>query len=163
MWTSQMVNEKKQHVALGSRIRKILDDSAISQRELSRKLKVGPNQVSRWVLGAVAPTYTVINEILKICRKQHLTNWVLTGKGESSSLNSDTPSGAAYDSPNDNPRQGEDEMLYRLKYETLLESSLAQLMTKDNMIIELQRQLLEATADAPLKKQGGLQTRKNLG
>ena len=71
------------HSKLGDRIRKLLDDSSVSQRELARRLKVGPNQVSRWVLGTVAPTYTVLNDILKTCRKQHEAGWLLTGKATS--------------------------------------------------------------------------------
>ena len=77
-----MVNEKKQHAALGERIRTLLDEAGISQRELARKLKVGPNQVSRWVLGAVAPTYTVLSDMLKLCRQPHQGTWLLTGKGK---------------------------------------------------------------------------------
>ena len=115
-----MVNTKKQHVALGQRIREILDDTGISQRELSRKLKVGPNQVSRWVLGAVAPTYTVINDILKICRKQHLTNWVLTGEGKSdrTGQTSDVETQSILNSNN-----REDELYYRNLYEDELRSN----------------------------------------
>ena len=71
----------KPHVKLGDRIRKLLDESNISQRELARRLDVGPNQVSRWIVGGVAPTYTVLNDILKICRKFHSASWLLTGKG----------------------------------------------------------------------------------
>lgn len=70
------------HIKLGDRIRKILEDSSISQRELARRLGVGPNQVSRWILGTVAPTYTVLNDILKICRKTTEAGWLLSGKGE---------------------------------------------------------------------------------
>ena len=68
------------HEKLGDRIRKILSESSISQRELARRLHVGPNQVSRWVLGTVAPTYTVLNDILKFCRKPEQAGWLLTGK-----------------------------------------------------------------------------------
>jgi len=71
----------KPHIKLGDRIRKLLDESGITQRELARRLDVGPNQVSRWILGGVAPTYTVLNDILKICRKFHSASWLLTGKG----------------------------------------------------------------------------------
>ena len=67
------------HSKLGERIRTLLGDSGISQRELARRLDVGPNQVSRWILGGVAPTYTVLNDILKICRKKHQAGWLLTG------------------------------------------------------------------------------------
>ena len=75
------MKEKTPHHKLGDRIRKLLDDSQISQRELARKLKVGPNQVSRWVLGNVAPTYTVLNDIIKLSRQPHLSGWLLSGKG----------------------------------------------------------------------------------
>ncbi len=75
------MKEKIPHKKLGDRIRKLLDDSQISQRELARKLKVGPNQVSRWVLGNVAPTYTVLNDIIKLSRQPHLSGWLLSGKG----------------------------------------------------------------------------------
>ncbi len=68
------------HQKLGERIRTLLSDSDISQRELARRLDVGPNQVSRWILGGVAPTYTALNELLKVCRKQHQAGWLLTGK-----------------------------------------------------------------------------------
>lgn len=70
----------KPHEKLGDRIRKLLDNSNISQRELARRLDVGPNQVSRWILGGVAPTYTVLNDILKICRSPLEAGWLLTGK-----------------------------------------------------------------------------------
>jgi transcriptional regulator with XRE-family HTH domain len=79
---SRVMKEKAPHHKLGDRIRKLLDDSKISQRELARKLKVGPNQVSRWVLGNVAPTYTVLNDIIKLSRQPHLSGWLLSGKGE---------------------------------------------------------------------------------
>ena len=74
----------KPHNKLGTRIRKMLDEAGISQRELARKLNVGPNQVSRWVIGAVAPTYTVLSDILKLCRQPHQGTWLLTGREKSS-------------------------------------------------------------------------------
>ena len=76
-----MSNTDKPHAKLGDRIRRLLDDSNISQRELARRLDVGPNQVSRWILGGVAPTYTVLSDILKICRSPLEAGWLLTGKG----------------------------------------------------------------------------------
>jgi len=65
---------------LGERIRRLLEESDISQRELARRLNVGPNQVSRWVLGNVSPSYAVLNSILKVCRKPQMGQWLLTGK-----------------------------------------------------------------------------------
>ena len=110
----------KPHQALGDRLRRLIDDSGISQRELARKLKVGPNQVSRWVVGAVAPTYTVLNDILKLCRKQHEAGWLLTGKSPKIGTEKDLQSYHHEDiiSTSDNIR-GEEEDSLRELIETL--------------------------------------------
>jgi transcriptional regulator with XRE-family HTH domain len=127
------------HIKLGSRIRKILEDSSVSQRELARRLGVGPNQVSRWVLGTVAPTYTVLNDILKICRKTTEAGWLLSGKGESENHHGD-------DSSNETEEA---------KMKQLLEAKdkIIQLLERENKLLKEELELKKPT---PLtrRKQG---------
>lgn len=133
------------HCKLGDRIRRLLDDSAISQRELARRLGVGPNQVSRWVLGTVAPTYTVLNDILKTCRKTSEAGWLLTGKGSQEQCR--TP-----ELPEDNAQS------INTTTEEEAEVLQKELLQAKNEIIELLkinaslREQLASGKDAPLMK-----------
>lgn len=134
----------KQHLKLGDRIRKIIEDSSVSQRELARRLGVGPNQVSRWVLGTVAPTYTVLNDILKICRKTQEAGWLLSGKGEGESTNKNQHDGNTNDEA-----ETEEEMIYRKKYEALMEKHIAMM------------EEISSLKDSLLEKPQPLFTKKN--
>ena len=121
------------HSKLGDRIRKLIEDAGVSQRELARKLKVGPNQVSRWVLGSVAPTYTVLHDILKICKQPQESGWLLTGSfykqevSEASEVNNNTGEPTVTE-------RDEEEMIYQKKYEILMEKHIA--MMEENSILK---------------------------
>lgn len=124
------------HSKLGDRIRKLLEDSGVSQRELSRRLKVGPNQVSRWVLGSVAPTYTVMHDILKTCRKLSEAGWLLTGKGSQPATDKLLPPNQSIQNTDEEYEMiqrelldAKNEIIMLLKENSLLKDTISELTT----------------------------------
>jgi len=74
---------KQSQIKLGDRLRRVIEIHDTSQRGLAKLMEVGPNQVSRWISGAVAPSSIVMSDIICILRvKPDTAYWLITGKGK---------------------------------------------------------------------------------
>ena len=112
---------------VAGRIAQAILESGKSQAEIAKKLGMFPTAISRWKTGTTEPTPANINSLSKILGCD--VNWLMSGNTKSGNT--------AIES------QGEEnEEMYRLKYEQKCEEVLA----KDNIIIELQRELIEVHA-----------------
>ena len=117
------------NINFGIRLSEALAKAKLTQGELARRLETSPSLVSRWRNGEIAPGVNNYKKLAKILNVD--MGWLMGGDMPAKPIAKST-----YETITN--AEQEAEMLYKLKYDLLMEKYVE----KSELVIELQQKLL---------------------